>query len=157
MNTFRYRPKDNYIQKADWQKLYILTEHWKTDISFYTDDLRFLHHLIDKYFLWISKKENIDVIQEIELNLLKVDRQSESLLNRVNKQLQYLTDLMGDPLVYNSDEFRKEHEQLEDDLNQFVIDFRENRKEIFKITEHIIKGEELIKQFNISSKPQLQS
>lgn len=157
MNNFRYRPKDNYIQKTTWKNLYVLTELWKKDISFYTDDLRFLHRLIDKYFLWISKKENIDVIQEIELNLLKVDKQSESLLNKVNKQLRYLCKLIDDPLIYNSDEFRKEHEQLEDDLNQFILDFRENRREIFKITEHIVKGEELIKQFNISSKPQLQS
>ena len=78
MNDFRNRPKDNYIQKADWQKLYILTEHWKSDLSFYKDDLRFLHHLIDKYFLWISKKENIDMMQNIEINLLKVDKKCYS-------------------------------------------------------------------------------
>ncbi len=75
MNDFRNRPKYNYIHEADWQKLYLLTELWKSDLLFYKDDLKFLYHLIDKYFLRISKRENIDMVQEIEVNLLKVDKQ----------------------------------------------------------------------------------
>ena len=29
MRDFRNRPKDNYINEADWQKLYVLPEDWK--------------------------------------------------------------------------------------------------------------------------------
>ena len=60
MKNFRIRPKDNYINEASWEQLYVLTEHWKSDLVFYHKDLRFLHLLIDKYFMWISNKENID-------------------------------------------------------------------------------------------------
>ena len=63
MSHFRNRPKGNYIHKADWQQLYRLTEHWKSDLQFYNDDLIFLHHLIEKYFMWISRKENIDMVR----------------------------------------------------------------------------------------------
>ena len=80
MNHFRNRPKGSYIYEADWQKLYTLTEHWKSDLQFYNDDLKFLHHLIDKYFMWISKKENIDMVREIEVGLLEMDNQSSTLL-----------------------------------------------------------------------------
>jgi hypothetical protein len=57
MRNFINRPKDDCIREADWQKLYILTEHWKSDLLFYKQDLKFLHHFIDKYFLRISKRE----------------------------------------------------------------------------------------------------
>ncbi|WP_299107635.1 hypothetical protein [uncultured Winogradskyella sp.] len=143
MNDFRYRPKDKYIQQADWQKLYVLTDHWKSDLLFYNDDLRFLHHLIDKYFLWISKKENIDMVEEIEVNLLKIDKQCALLSERVNTHLHHLKELIDNPFVFVSEKFRDEHELLEDDLAQFLKDFRDNRKEIFKITEYIVKREEL--------------
>ena len=152
MNDFRNRPKDNYIHEADWQKLYILAEHWKSDLMFYKDDLRFLHHLIDKYFLWLSKKQNIDMVQEIEVNLLKVDKQCASLLKRTNKHLHHLAELIDNPFAYDSHKFRTEHEILEDELTQFLKDFRKNRKEVFKITEHIIEGEELVRQLNILPK-----
>ena len=49
MKDFRIRPKDNYINEASWEQLYVLTEHWKSDLVFYHKDLRFLHLLIDKY------------------------------------------------------------------------------------------------------------
>ena len=60
MSDFRYRPKGKYIYDADLQGIYILTEYWKNDLEFYRDDLRFLQHLIDKYFIWMTQKENLD-------------------------------------------------------------------------------------------------
>ncbi len=152
MNAFRNRPKDNYIQEADWQQLFVLTEHWKSDLSFYADDLKFLQPLIDKYFLWISKKENIDKVEDIEINLLKVEKQCALLLNRTNKHLHHLAELIDNPFAYDSHKFRAEHELLEDELTQFVKDFRKNRKEVFAITKHIIEGEELVRQLNIIPK-----
>lgn len=149
MSDFRNRPKDNFIHEATWEQLYVLTEYWQSDIVFYKQDLNFLHHLIDKYFLYLSKKENIDLVLEIEVNLLDVEKQCNTLLERINKHLHHLSELVDDPFTYVSDKFRDEHEQLEDDLAQFLKDFRQNRKEVFSITEHMIGGEELIKQLNV--------
>ena len=127
MTDFRNRPKGNYIHETDWQQLYSLTEHWKSDLQFYNDDLKILHHLIEKYFMWISKKENIDMVREIEVGLLEIDNKCGKLLNRVNKHLHHLTELIDSPFTYDSNEFRTEHEQLEDDLTHFVKRFREKR------------------------------
>lgn len=152
MNDFRYRPKDNYIHEADWDKLYVLTEHWKSDLLFFLDDLRFLHHLIDTYFLWISKKENIDMVRDIEVNLLEIDKQCASLIEKVDQHLHHLAELIDDPFIYVSDKFRNEHENLENQLAQFVKDFRKNRKEVFNITEHIIDGEVFVRRLNMIPK-----
>lgn len=152
MSDFRNRPKDNYIQEADWDQLYVLTEHWKSDLLFFLDDLRFLHHLIDTYFLWISKKENIDMVRDIEVNLLDIDKQCAALIEKTNKHLHHLAALVDDPFLYRSDKFRNEHEILEDELAQFVKNFRANRKEIFTITEHIVNGEMFVRQLNMVPK-----
>ncbi|WP_282068995.1 hypothetical protein [Olleya namhaensis] len=152
MSDFRNRPKNNFIHEATWEQLYVLTEHWKSDIEFYKQDLKFLHHLIDKYFLYLTKKENIDVILEVEVSLLEVEKQCSILLQRIDKHLHHLSALVEDPFTYVSDKFREEHEQLEDDLSQFLKDFRKNRKEVFSITEHMMGGEELIKQLNVLHK-----
>ena len=152
MSDFRKRPKGSYIHEADWQQLYLLAENWKSELEFYNDDLKFLHHLIDKYFMWISKKENIDLVREIEVGLLEMDNQCGALLNRVNKHLHHLAELIDNPFAYDSHKFRTEHGQLEDELTKFVKDFRKNRKEVFAITEYVIDGEEIAKHLNIVSK-----
>jgi len=146
MSNFRNRPKDQYIHEADWQQLYVLTEQWKSDLSFYNDDLKFLHHLIDKYFMWISKKEHIDMVREIEVGLLKIDDQCGALLQRATKHLHHLAELIDNPFAYDSHKFRREQEQLENDIATFVKDFRSNRKEVFTVTDYLMDAEQFVKQ-----------
>ncbi|SNR59493.1 hypothetical protein [Lutibacter flavus] len=143
MSDFRNRPNGNYIFEANWQELYVLTKHWKSDLLFYRDDLKFLDHLIDKYFIWLSKKENIDQVREIEVSLVETDKLCSTLLLQVNKHLSHLAGLMEDPFKYDSHKFRTEHQILEDKLAGFVKTFRDNRKKVFAVTEHVIESEKL--------------
>jgi hypothetical protein len=144
MSDFRYRPAGLYIFEAEWQDLYLLTEHWKSDILFYADDLKFLRHLIDKYFIWITKKENIDVVREAEVNLMEADKQCASLLNRIDIHSTHLAELIDDPFRYDSYLFRSEHGTLEDDLTNFRKIVRQNRKDILTITEQVIDSEKFM-------------
>jgi len=65
------------------------------------------------------------------------------LLEKTRKHLSHLAYLIDDPFKYDSHVFRNEHQKLEDDIVAFVKKFRTNRKEIFTITEHIVKREKL--------------
>lgn len=143
MENLRYRPKGNYTWDAEWQQLYVLTEHWKSDLLFYKDDLKFLHHLIDKYFIWMVRKDNVVKVRTIIKNLHTTDEQCVDLLKRVNTHLSHLSGLIDDPFKYDSHQFRTEHQTLEDDMVSFVKTFRTNRKESFHITEHVIESEKL--------------
>ncbi len=149
MSTIRNRPKGNYIHEADWQQLYILTEHWKSDLDFFKEDLEFLNNIISKFFIWISKKDNIDLVREIEVGLLELNKKCAVILKQVNKHLHHLAELIDNPFTYDSHKFRTEHEQLEDDIAMFVKDFRKNRKEVFTISEHVIDREEMIKRLGL--------
>jgi hypothetical protein len=92
------------------------------------------------------------MVSEIEVNLLKADKECTSLLQRTNTHLQHLAALIDDPFKYDSHQFRTEHGLLEDELVYFVKDFRNNRKEVFAITKQIIKGQELVRQLRIIPK-----
>jgi len=146
MNDFRNRPNGTYIFDANWQDLYVLTEHWKSDLLFYKDDLNFLDHLIDKYFMWISKKEDIDAVRTIEKSIAETNKKCAVLLQQVNKHLTHLSNLIDHPFKYDSQKFRNEHQKLEDDITNFVKAFRANRKEVFKVTKYVIESEEFIRQ-----------
>ena len=150
MNDFRIRPNGNYIFNANWQELNVLTELWKSDLLFYKDDLKFLDHLIDKYFIWISKKEDFNLVKSIEVGIVETSKECSSLLQRVNKHLVDIAALIVNPFKYNSQQFREEHQLLEDDISAFVKDFRANRKEVFEVTEHVIESEEFIRQVSFN-------
>ena len=143
MSEFRVRPKDNYIHEADWQKLYVLTEHWKSDLEFYMLDLEFLEHIIDKYFIWMTNKVDIDKVREIESILVETIRNCDQLKKRTIKHLSHLAGLIDDPFKYDSHVFRNKHEQLENDIASFVKSFRKSRKDIYRVTEYVLDREQL--------------
>ncbi|ETN94920.1 hypothetical protein [Zhouia amylolytica] len=143
MNDFRYRPKDDYIPKANWEELFVLTEHWQSDLEFYQDDLKFLNHLIDKYFIWLTDKKHIDKVRDLEVNLLEITKKCESLLGQTSKHLTHIEEIMSDPFTYDAQKFREEHQLLEDAISDFIKQFRKSRKAAFAITEYVIDSEKL--------------
>ncbi|MGB5370037.1 MAG: hypothetical protein WBN18_06370 [Flavobacteriaceae bacterium] len=143
MNEYRIRPKDSYVKESKWQELYILTAHWKSDLLFYKDDLKFLHHLLDKYFIWITKTENLKAVQTIGQNILEDTLACDKLLDRLDKHLTQLARLIDNPSKFNTKVFRDEHEELEDEIAGFVKSVRENRKELFTLTEYVVDSERL--------------
>lgn len=97
MIDFVYRPKNQNINEADWQELNALTEQWRSDLSFYADDLRFLQQIIKKYVLRLSKKDDIDLVQDMKLSLIEMNEECGALQQRVQKHLHYLSKLLDGP------------------------------------------------------------
>jgi len=145
LNELRNRPNGNYIFEASWQDLYILTKHWKSDLLFYKDDLRFLDDLIDKYIIWISKEDDLESVNNIRKSIVKTTKECDLLLKGINKHLTHIEGLIEDAFKYDSHKFRIEHQQLENDITIFLKTFRANRKEVFEVTKHLIESDELIR------------
>ncbi len=141
-NDFKSTQQNN-IREINWQELYILTDHWKSDLDFYKDDLRFLHHLIDKYIIWITKDDNLNMVKDIEKNLFEIKKKSMNLMKELSIHLGNLRLMVENPVQSSNPQFLKDHEVLEEKVSNFVKLFRSNRKEVFKITEYIIDSEEL--------------
>lgn len=144
MGDQEYSQEIDFLKNGPWDELYVITQHWKSDLEFYRDDLRFLNHLIDKYFLWITKSENIDLVKELSLGLIKLVLEVKDLMAKVQKHLIQLGYLVEDPNKSDAGIIKTEHEHLEEELAKFVKSFRGNRKEVFTITEYIIDSEKLV-------------
>ncbi len=143
MDNSNKSTQQNIIGEVNWQELYILTDHWKSDLNFYKDDLRFLHHLIDKYIIWITKDDNLNLVKNIQKNLFEIRNKSMDLMKELTTHQGNLGLMVENPVQSSNPQFEKDHEVLEDKISKFVKLFRSNRKEVFNITEYIIDSEEL--------------
>jgi hypothetical protein len=141
MENLSLRPKGDFSYTAEYQHLYILTEHWKSDLEFYKNDLRFLHHLIDKYFVWFAHKEHLDEMRNLASRLSKIGTKCDRLLDKISQHLSHLAELIDDPFKYDAHKFRSEHEELENQIAFFVKNFCEIKKETFTVSEQIIEKE----------------
>lgn len=140
MEKFRNEQKEDAIQDSELQNLYALTERWKTDLLFYRDDLKFLRHLEDKYFLWIKAETDLEGIRIVGESILKDSRDCDELLQAVDKHLFELAQIIEESLNTDQSIFIERHAELEADIAQFVKNSRENRKQLFKISEYAISA-----------------
>lgn len=118
------------------EQLYTLTKHWNSDMHFFRDDLIFLHKLLVSYFIWIAKDENYKVASKMKNDLLKLKERCQDLLKKTDKHREQIGKMITEK-IEDSRVFGLEHEHLEDEIANFVKNFRRNRLELFKITEYI--------------------
>ena len=143
MTTFGSRPKDNYIMKAEWKQLYALTEHWQSDLIFHRDEIKFLYHLVNKYIMWLTRYEEVEMVRKIRKILAEIRSECQELLAKVEIHIGHFSDLMENPFAHDSQIFRNEHEALEDEIAAFAKRFRFAKKETFKVTESLMDSVEV--------------
>ncbi|PZX94942.1 hypothetical protein DOS84_05175 [Flavobacterium aquariorum] len=141
MENFSLRPKGDFTWTAKYRELYILTEHWLSDLKFYKEDLHFLYHLVDKYFISLINKENLEEMRNLSSGLSETSINCDRLLEKTSKHLTHLAELIDDPFKYDSHKFRSEHEELENEISFFVKKFRKIKKETFTDMEPVIQKE----------------
>ncbi len=129
--------------KSNWEELYFLAKHWKSDLEFYKDELRFLHNLIEKYLIWITKKENLKSVADIRKAEHNLSLHCEALREKVSSHLEMAATIAKEHTGTSAEKFFKNHEELENEIASFVKTFRESRKEVFKVTEYVMDSEEL--------------
>ncbi len=130
-------------KKINWYEAYILVNHWKSDLGFYREDITFLQQLIEKYLIWITKKENLERVADIRKKGHELAVAAEKLHKKISDHLALIVDVLEERKYVSSEEFLDRHGELEKDLSAFVMDFRNKRKEVFKVTEYVIDSEEL--------------
>ncbi len=143
MNTSDKFTRVDLAADPKWQELYVLTEHWQSDLEFYKDDLRFLHHLVDKYVIWITKSENLEMVKEIMLSVLDLQKRCLQMIDSVAEHKHNLASLEKDATRERWEKVMNDHEEMENAIYKFVKEFRANRKEVFRITEYVIDSEQL--------------
>lgn len=141
MGNLSLRPKGNFNWTADYRELYILTEHWQSDLQFYKGDLYFLYRLIDKYFIWLINEENLAEMRNIASGLSETVKNCDRLLEKTSKHLTHLAELIDDPFKYDSQKFRNEHEELENEIAAFIKKFWKIKKDTFAVSEQVIEKE----------------
>jgi len=141
MDKLRLRPHGNYIITAPWQELYLLTKHWKSDLTFYNYEINFFIGLVDKNFIWITDKENIIQVQHLVNMLMHLSKEREIIDRNIIKHLNYLRLFLKNDYSHDQQSFRADHIDLENKLMLFAKSLRATKKDVFTISEQILSKE----------------
>lgn len=141
---FRFRPKDRYLAEASLDKIYSLTSYWKSNMEFYSEELKFLKNLLSKYYIWLSKVDNLSTVKKVLKKITEIKNKQDELSDKTEKHLYKVDQLMKNAFNHDEEAFRISQGMLEEELLQFTEKYRSLKREVFSITENMIENDKLV-------------
>lgn len=143
MNTQAHIIQHNYHNNVNLQQLFLLTEHWQSDVAFYKDEFKFLYRLIDKYYIWLTNDQHIEEVRKMVKTVLEMQHELTVISTQLSSHLISIGKRIDKPNAAAELVLREEHAILESKIGQFYRNFKVIKKEIFTITEVVIESEKL--------------
>ena len=135
MNT----TKTSVSTTTDFQTLYLEVEKWISKLLFYTDELKFLQNLLDRYFTEILEHENLDEMRESMMRLQDLKYRCDKLVIRTKRYRNNLTEAVDNKDLMAAENRLPKHRELHDDIANFSKGLNSFKKEIFFITELVLE------------------
>lgn len=141
MNTYRYRPKGNFIHEAHWNELLDLAKNLKNDLSYLNTDLRFLQELIEEFYLKLLFFEPTAEYKDLENDIKISVVQCAILSKRIPIFLKHFRDRILKSDCYDSPNLRTEFELFEDDCSHQMETVKIIRFMTFKMLKNGLENE----------------
>lgn len=135
-----YYKNERYIL---WEPKYSIVKTWESELAFYTDELNFFKSLINRFFVWLIRKENILNLQHLMAEIKQSEKKNNDLLDKVRNHKLHIEHLIQNIFTHNEDQFVTEHIELEKALKDHFIDIKQLKSSLFLNTEEVISSEKL--------------
>jgi hypothetical protein len=135
--------KSTYLHSASWDELHAITKRWQSENDFYNYEITFLKKLIDKYFIWMTKKENIAQVRKLVIELSTLEKRHKDIGNAISKHLNHIALYLENAFSHDEQLFRFEHSVLLQRIEEFTNEFRKVKKEVFEISEEVLDHKKL--------------
>jgi hypothetical protein len=124
----------------DWKHMFVIAEHWKSDLDFFVDELNFFRKLLDKYLFTLIDEKHIGDTLPLVTSLKQFEKKRIELERKVNAHLTKLTDLVQNPFAQDSQLSMDLHSKLEGSMVDFAKNFRSLKKEVFRLSEDAMES-----------------
>jgi hypothetical protein len=131
------------MKLVDVGGLYALGEHWKSELDFFTEEIRFLDSLIGKHFVFLLKDEGDAAVKEMTTKLKNLDLRREEFSLHLKAHQKSISGEMKEERILHGSHITKAHENLEKDFALLFRDYKKAKKEVFKHVEHTLSSEKV--------------
>lgn len=138
MKTTQLNPK--YIEWRSPEELHETSLYWISELKFIKDEQHFLEELIENHILQLLSKTIFDkskpVVEELSISKKEIEPLLKKIINHYN-ELTILLDGIDQPI--EEKKYKDEHRKLMIVVNEFLLKYREVKRNIFDLIKIILK------------------
>ena len=127
--------------EVELQELYILSNHWMSDIHFEEDEIRFLKKIINNYLVPGLKSGQLDEIADFNKALTRQDENIANLKNKIAGLLKFIGGLVNDSNAEIRIDLVEKFAAVEAEMKTLFESVKQVKKLLFSFTEEVMKTE----------------
>lgn len=135
-----------YWQYAPLIDLHQYSRMWLSELSFSRGELKFMENLLNKHFLYLIDPKRMRNVKTVAASIQKYQEQIDDIEQKIGEHSKRLRRLVMTPNQIFEEKYRKEHGQLQIQLNEFQEAYRELKTQIFLAADRILEEEEKDRQ-----------
>lgn len=138
---------EQQLEEQSWHQMYLVTEHWLSDVDFFKDELEFLRGLVDKHYMSFIEEHNLQRTRDLAALLSDTEKKNSQLHRDLQGHLKQLADLIEEPFSHDAQQKKDDHQKFEKRVADFAKEFRSVKKEAFALGKVVIgyeKGKHLL-------------
>ncbi|MDR3697410.1 hypothetical protein [Mucilaginibacter sp.] len=123
---------------------YVIDRHWASDLEFFRIETAFLHRLLEDHFIPLCNQAHIAELTHSGMKLYSLEKEENVVNKLLQDQLKYLELIAGDIIPEDVDDLAANQINLEGMVANLMNDFRETKKDIFRLVAGLTHQNKLI-------------
>ena len=124
---------------------FVFASHWKLDLDFYKDELKFLSNLLSKYFIYLIEDYDLESLNKLAGRLNETKNVCNELSEDITDYLSKIKLLMTNELSLDNFYQRREYIILETSLKIFIKSLKSLKRDIFTVTEEVLQHKKMLR------------
>lgn len=125
----------------EWKAMFMVAEHWTSDLDFFLDELNFFRKLLDRYLNILTDERIFETTRHLVNGLVQFEKKRKQLETEIKEHLGKLTNMFKNPSPEQSELAFNSHSKLEGLVTDFAKNFKSLKKEVFALSEDAMESD----------------
>jgi uncharacterized protein YfkK (UPF0435 family) len=138
--------KNPNLEQLSLEELHQESRNWLSTIAFWKDEVRFMHNLINKNFVYFISKDQKGSLDALLNKVTEIEKEKlNALKTSVINHEKHLSDSLKNLTDLNINNFLDEHRKISKDFVSFKVNYRLFKGELFRLAEEVLKEKDIKK------------
>lgn len=124
-----------------WQQQYRDLESIQHTLTFYAEELVFLHNLIDRHLMWLMEEDSLTRLQSLTDRISRSDAACKDLQHSASGLISKTGALIENPFAQDEHQIRLAFTQAGESLENYTTSLRALKKDVFRAMEDALRTE----------------
>lgn len=126
---------------SEWEKMFRQAEVLKSNMKFYSTEMTFLHHLLDRYLLWLIEEESLAGLQLLNSKVKAADQKCSDFITKAESLMNRLGLLIDNPFAQDEHRIQESFRHTEAEATAFETELKRLKNEVFDHVAHTLRSE----------------